>query len=147
MFYDFSQGKGDVGIPMMDFEEAIRRILAIMNSNAAPGGNPVTPGGGGSTTSVGSTFNSQTNVTIDAPSARKVFPTVATPRGILVVARVGNTNPVCIGGPGVTDSTGSECGITLTAAGMTSVVIPVSNANLVYVNGLTTGDGVGFVVL
>jgi hypothetical protein len=145
-YYDFGADKGDVRCPDMDTNEALRRILAILNDSSAPAPTSGSGSTGGSTTSVGSTFNSITNQTIDVTGTRKQLPSVPTPRGVLLVAKVGNNDPICVGGVGVTISTGTQCGITLTAAGMPSVVIPVSNLSQIYING-TAGDGVGIAIL
>jgi hypothetical protein len=70
-----------------------------------------------------------------------------TPNGVLVVARMGNTGSCYVGGPGVTNASGTQRGIELTQAGMPSTILRIANTNLMWVNADNANDAVGVIIL
>lgn len=63
---------------------------------------------------------------------------------VTVTALLTNTTQVNVGGSGVLATLGASSGTPLLPGG--SVTIPVSNANLVFVDARTSGEGVSFTV-
>ena len=124
----------------MDITVAVRRILQILN-DTFPSETA------GSTTSVGNSFKTVANLTIDDTTKAKQFQGVPSPRGVLVMARSTNQGAIYVGDADVTNALGTKCGIQLTPAGMTSVVLPVDNSNRVYVAADTANDKAYCVVL
>lgn len=87
------------------------------------------------------------DVIVATAGTRVQFPSAVCTRGVFVVAKSGNTGPVYLGGSTVTKGSGSNRGMTLTQAGMPSQIIPVDNANKLYLNADNNNDGVGFIAI
>lgn len=100
------------------------------------------PGSGGS-----SSFNTGPDITVLVAGTAVAGIDIATPRGVLVVARSGNKGSVYVGGSNVTKDGGGFRGAELLQAGMPSAALPVSNLNQVYINADNAGDRVGVVIL
>lgn len=122
----------------------LQKIANLLCGSAFNSSGPTT---GGSTNVTGSSFTSINDANVAVAGTRVQFSAQPTPRGVLIVAKLTNTNPVYIGGSGVTNASGGQKGITLTQAGMPSIVLPVQNTNQIYINADTAGDGVGVVIL
>lgn len=144
MFYNLLSNKGDIKVPEMDVQEALRRILGILNYGFSMGDglNP-----GGESLLAGSTFVSIADIIVVEAGKAVQCAGSPSPRGVLVVADPNNTGAVYVGGSGVTNATGSQRGLILTQAGMPSQVLPVSTTSLIYVNADNAGDRVGIVIL
>lgn len=96
---------------------------------------------------VGTSFATAPDITVLVAGTAVQGLAASTPRGVMVVAHLLNTGSVYIGGPTVSDGSGNAKGITLTQAGMPSVVLPVENLNQIWVNADNAGDRVGVVIL
>jgi hypothetical protein len=64
-------------------------------------------------------------------------------KGVAIVARIGNTGYVYVGGSTTTNGSGTRRGIILVAGGMPPQIIPVSNSNEIWINADTANDAVG----
>lgn len=97
--------------------------------------------------SVGTSFATAPDITVAVVGTAVQGVAASTPRGVLVVASVNNTGAVYVGGPTTSNDVGNARGITLTQAGMPSVVLPVENLNQIWVNADNASDRVGVVIL
>lgn len=142
-FFDFSccQPKTQkLTVPISDIALTAARILQILNESTPAGQT-------GSTTSVGNTFQTLTNITVVTAGTRVQLPDVDSPRGILVVAAESNTGSVYVGDSTVTKATGTKCGLQLVPTGMNSVQLTVSNASQVWVDADVSGSKLYVTVL
>lgn len=80
---------------------------------------------------------------VDVPTAGTAvqFPN-ASCREITIIAKDTNSGTIYVGGTGVSDT---SYGVKLKADG--SITLPVSNANMVYINASVDGEGVSYVAL
>lgn len=92
-------------------------------------------------------FNTAPDITVAVAGTAIQGVSVATPKGVLIVARSLNTGSVYVGGSNVTQDGGGARGAELTPAGMPSVVLPISNLNQLWVNADNAGDRVGVIIL
>lgn len=127
--------------PNMDTNVAVRRILQILNeSGALASASGSGSSGGGSTITTGNTFKTLADVIVTNAGVAQQCVGSPSPRGVLVEADVANTGPIYVGDATVTNASGSKRGLQLVAAGMSSVVIPVSTSDQIFVNADTSGD-------
>ena len=120
-----------------------RKILGCLNDAVSYLATIATGGGG----SVGTSFGTAADIILVTPGTRVRGGSVASPRGVLVVASMTNTGSTFVGGANVTNATGGFRGIELLQAGMSSVVLPVANLNQIYIDGETAGNRVGVTIL
>lgn len=116
----------------------IAQSLSVIAGQSIPSGSPGT---------ADSSFSTGPNITVLTAGVAVAGPDIATPRGVWVVARQGNTGSVYIGGSNVTNDSGGFRGAELVQTGMNSMLLPVSNLNQIYVNADNAGDRVGVVIL
>ena len=96
--------------------------------------------------SLSTSISSGTDVTVAiAGAAQRCGALAAVTRGILVTASPGNAGNVYLGDSTVTKGDGTKRGVTLVPGG--SVLMAVSNANLIYVNADDNGSKVGIIAL
>ena len=93
------------------------------------------------------TFDTVPDITVLTAGTAVQGLNIQCPRGVMVVARLANTNPVYVGGPDVSNASGGKGGIQLTQAGQASTILTVANVNMIWVNADTAGDRVGIVRL
>jgi hypothetical protein len=98
------------------------------------------------TISPSSSFNSLDDVVVTVAGTAVQLPDHPTPTGVELTARIGNTGSCYVGGPGVTNSGGSQRGVELVQAGMTRI-FRVTNTNLLWVNSDNANDAVGVIIL
>lgn len=130
-FFNFRQPE-DIGVPVMDNNQLLRYMVALLNGSGSPGaggssGVPAAGGGSG----VGESFVTVPDLIVDTAGIRKQSAGVASPRGVVVTAHPDNSGYVYVGGSTVTNKSGNACGIPLVAGGM-SIRLQVSNTNLIY---------------
>lgn len=140
-FYNFGNGTGDIGVPDMDSNEVLRRILAILNLSSSAF-DPNT-GGGGITSGM---FSTAKDIVVAVAGTAVRGTNVGASRGILLTAFPTNTGSVYVGGPGVSRANGDQKGLILSQLGMPSTFLPIANVNQIYVNADNAGDGVGVLI-
>lgn len=143
-FFTFLNPDPNFKVPDMDTNIAVRRILQLLNDNTPPSGGA---SGSGSTTSVGATFKTLSDVIVDTVGSAKQCAGQVSPRGVMVCADLNNTGTIYVGDSTVTNGSGSKRGFALTQAGQLSVVLPVNNTNQIYVNADNNGDRATITVL
>lgn len=62
---------------------------------------------------------------------------------VVITAETDNTGNIFVGSSNVVAAAGSEIGFVL-YTGQTSIPIPISNTNLLYINSTVNGDGVTY---
>lgn len=96
---------------------------------------------------VGSDPVTGTDIICDTAGVAKQGVASPSPDGVLVSGRAGNTGTVYIGGPTVTNASGSRQGLPLFQGGMTPIRYPASDVSKIFVNADTNGDGVSIIIL
>lgn len=132
----FSATAPQFGDAAHDLLYKIAQSLSLLAAQAVPSGSSGGPA---------ASFDTAPNITVAVTGTAVNGLNIATPRGVVVCARQGNTNSVFVGGANVTNDGGFR-GIELLQTGMTPVTLTISNLNQLYING-TAGDRVGIVIL
>lgn len=123
--------------------DLVRKILGWMEDIAtsiAPGG-----GSGGAGSSV--VFSTAPDVTVAVAGIRVQASSNAVRRGVLITAKSTNTGSVYVGDANVSNNAGGRRGMELVPAGMTPVLLAVTNTNEIYINADNAGDKVGILIL
>lgn len=92
-------------------------------------------------------INTGDDVIVTGVGVAMQCPSLAASKGVMVVADLQNSGYVYVGGSNVTNSSGSKRGIILSPGGMPSQLLPVNNANLLWVNADIAGDRVGLIAI
>jgi hypothetical protein len=83
-----------------------------------------------------------TVATVAAAGTRVQLPSAAATKGVMVIAKPGNTGYIYVGSSTVSSTV---YGAALAASG--GVLLPVANANLLYIDASVSGEGVSYFVL
>lgn len=83
--------------------------------------------------------------TVTTPGTQVAIVSSATPcKWVMITALLTNTQVIFIGGSGVDATIGAEAGTPLAAGD--SITVPISNAQLVFVDSRVAGEGISFTV-
>lgn len=93
------------------------------------------------------TFQAAPDITVVNAGTAQNGVSVATPKGVMVVAALNNNGSVYVGGSEVSNSSGGKRGAELSPLGMPSVVLPISNLDQLYVDSDNDGNRVGVLIL
>lgn len=126
-----------------DLKKANGGVIAPQHFNQAADDYEVATGenGASNVNVVGSRQLRHGVVDVVAAGTAVQFPSVSC-REVTIIAKDTNSGVIYVGGTGVSDAT---YGVKLKADG--SITLPVSNANLVFINSSVDGEGVSFVAL
>lgn len=91
-------------------------------------------------------FATQTDITVAAAGTRVNAPGIATPRGVIISPRSGNTGTVYVGDKTVTNAAGTKVGIALSKLA-SPIFLLIPTLNLLWFDADTSGDKVGIQIL